>query len=89
MFWARFSLILLDLLGPGDKDEDRHVVGAEVHAPTAMHDVDVLRNPQHLYWGIYDGHCGHFVSGKVFWFGTKRWEILVLVNSCFRAEFLS
>jgi protein phosphatase 1L len=33
-----------------------------MHAPTALHESDVLRNPKHIYWGIYDGHCGHFVS---------------------------
>ncbi len=59
------SLHCVYYLGPGDKDEDRHELAVplaeDVPAPR-RHDPSVLRRAEHMYVGIYDGHCGHMVS---------------------------
>lgn len=49
-------------LGPGEKDEDRHDIRVPEAAPTLRHHHDVLRNAEHIFIGIYDGHSGQLVA---------------------------
>jgi hypothetical protein len=70
-------------LGPGDKDEDRHEIVVPVAAEQEgrSHDSNVLARPEYLFFGIYDGHCGHMVSAAL----QQNFHKKLLEGGCFAA----